>query len=307
MQKIHNFSLARLAQSWNTILKRDRHLDHPSGLGRLSMRSTTSRRRRIGIVVAVLLPLGILVQGLSQVDAQFPKGGGAPQPPVPPGFNPPGQNPPGFNPPGPGGNPPKGPKQPFGGKMTYEWRCSKCKAVIATTNTPFNPGVSDCPRCGVHFINGGGGKGGLMPPPNLPMNGNNGPGGAAPPNGNGPPAGFQPPNGPAPGFQPNPPPAGFQPPAGPPLGAAPPNAPPADVAPPNAPLAPVAAPDNAAVQVAANDCQWCSGAVAGDSRYCTGCKLKMGGVVLGGTIVVLGLVIIPVGLLGWFLLRSGGR
>lgn len=266
------------------------------------MRWTISRRRRMGIVAALVLPLGILLQGLSQVDAQFPKGGGIPQPPVPPGFNPPGQNPPGFNPPGPGFNPPGGPKQPFGANKTYEWRCSKCKAVIATTNSPFSPGVSDCPRCGVHFINGGGGKGGLLPPANLPMN-NGPPAGAMPPNG--PPAGAQPPNGPPPGFQPpNGPGAGFQPPAGPPVGFAPP----ADAAPPNAPPAdvqpPAAVPDNPA---AANDCKWCNGAAAEGSRYCTGCKLKLGGVLLAGMILVLGVVLIPVALIGWFLVRSGAR
>jgi hypothetical protein len=260
------------------------------------MRWTISRRRQVGIVVAVFVPLAILLQGLSQVGAQFPKGGGMPQPPV--GPKPPGQNAPGFK-------PPIGPKQPFGGKATYEWRCSKCKAVVATTNTPFNPGVSDCPRCGVHFINGGAGKGGLLAPPNLPKNNEPPPGGATP---NGPPAGFQPPNGPAPGFQPpNDPPAGFQP----PVGIGPPNAPPAEFAAPNglAPdaLQPVAAPDDLAVPVGANDCRWCGGAAPAGNRYCSGCKLKMGGALLAGTIVVLGVVMIPVVLIGWFLVRSGGR
>jgi hypothetical protein len=263
------------------------------------MRWTTSRRRRIGIIFAVLLPLAILFQGLSQVVAQFPNGGGVPQPPIgprPPGFNPPGSKPPGFKPPGPGFNPAMGPKQPFGGVKTYEWRCSKCQAVVATTNNPFNPGMNNCPRCGVHFINGGGGKGGLLPPPNLP---------------NGPPAGF-PPNGAPPGAQPpNGPPAEFQPPAGgPPADFAPPNVPPAVAAPLGAPPAdaqvPAAAPDDPA-PVVGNDCSWCGGEVAGANDYCTDCKLKMGGVLLGGTVVMLGAVIVPLGLLGWFMLRSGGR
>ena len=76
-----------------------------------------SRRRRAGLLAALVLPMLILLQGLGSVDAQFPK---------PPG---------GFNPPGGGLNPPGGGKSPFGPKTTvYEWRCSKCGAVVATTN-----------------------------------------------------------------------------------------------------------------------------------------------------------------------------
>ncbi len=105
------------------------------------MVGTRLGRRRAGLLAALLLPMVILLQSLATVDAQFPK---------PPG---------GFNP--PGGGLPGGGK--FGPKTnTFEWRCSKCGAVVATTNNGIKPNLSDCPRCGAHFINGG--KSTLTPP-----------------------------------------------------------------------------------------------------------------------------------------------
>lgn len=272
---------------------------------------TSSRRRRVGITVAVLLPLGILIQGLSQVGAQFPNGG----PPKPPGFNPPGGIPPGVGKP-PGFNPPMGPKFP-GGPTTivYDWRCSKCNKIIATTTSPFKPGVDSCPNCGVHFINGG--KSFLNPPANLPPANmppaNMPPGGLAPPNGAAP--GFAPPNGGPPGFvPPNGAPPDFPPPNGPPAGFVPPNnpvAPPMDFAPPMPPPAnfqpPVIAMDNnPPVQVAAaNDCRWCSAQLEPGQRYCGFCKFIMGAVIVGGTFVLV-VIMVPLVLLFVYVCRFIG-
>jgi hypothetical protein len=310
---------------------------------------TSSRRRRVGIAVAVLLPLGILIQGLSQVGAQFPNGG-QPKPPgfnppggvppgfnppggvppglnppggIPPGFNPPGGAPPAFNPPGgfppgfnppgggnpPGFNPPMGPTFPKGPTtIVCDWRCSKCNRIVATTTSPFKPGVDNCPNCGVHFINGG--KSFLNPPANLPP-ANLPPGGLAPPNGA--PPGFVPPNGAPPGFvPPNGPPAGFVPPNNLPGGVAPPVAPPMDFAPPMPPPAnfqpPVMAMENPPVQVVvAHGCRWCSGEVSPGSRYCTGCKVKLGAVVVGGTILALGVVLLAMLIVVGCLVRRSPR
>jgi hypothetical protein len=265
---------------------------------------TNSRRRRVGISLAVLLPLGVLAQGLSQVGAQFPPGGQ----PKPPGFNPPGGIPPGFNPPGggnlPGFNPPMGPKFPKGPTtIVYDWRCSKCNKVIATTTSPFKPGVDNCPNCGVHFINGG--KSFLSPPANLPPANtppaNIPPGGLAPPNGA--PPGFAPPNGAPPGFlPPNIPPGGVAPPVAPPMDFAPPMPPPANFPPP------VMAMENPPVQVVfANGCRWCSGEVSPGSRYCTGCKVKLGAVIVGGTVLALGVVLLAMLIVVGCLVRRSPR
>jgi hypothetical protein len=241
----------------------------------------SSRRRRIAIFLAMLLPLGVLVQGLSQVGAQFPPGQ-PPGVPKPPGFNPPGFN----RPPGtkfPGGPP----------TIVYDWRCSKCNKIVATTTSPFKPGVDNCPNCGVHFINGG--KSFLNPPSNLPP-------GNMPP-GNMPPGAFLPPNEGPPGFAP---------PNNPPGGAVPPIAPPMDVAPAIPPpanfQAPVILVDNPPVQIAVNNgCRWCSGEVSPGSRYCGSCKFKVGAVIVGSTVLVLGVVLIAMLVVVGCLVRRSPR
>jgi hypothetical protein len=307
-----------------------------------AMRWTRTTRRRIAVVFALVLPLLLVLMSLEPADAQFPKGGGF-NPPgggfrppggfnppgggfnppggVPPGggfnppgggFNPPGGVPPGggfnppgggfnppgggFNPPGgmpPGGgfNPPGGPgNPPFGpgaGGIQHEWRCSKCKAVIATTSSPFPPNIQSCPRCGVNFINGG--KWGINPPPNFP--GSGGPPAGGPPAG-GPPGGVPPGNAPPPG----------PPPGGPPNEFVPPPANPAPQAPPaNAP--PAAANDEAP----RHQCHWCSAAVTPGTSYCTGCTLKIGGIVVIGAFMLLAVTLVPVGLVLWYTLGSSRR
>ena len=112
------------------------------------MNGTRAVRRRVGILLAMLLPVFIVLYGMNSVDAQFPKGGGF-KPPVMPKM------------PGAG---PNVPKMPGGGpNLVFDWRCSKCGNVVATTNSGLRPNIDSCPRCGVHFINGG--KGALTPPP----------------------------------------------------------------------------------------------------------------------------------------------
>lgn len=223
------------------------------------MVGTRLGRRRAGLLAALLLPMVILLQSLATVDAQFPK---------PPG---------GFNP--PGGGLPGGGK--FGPKTnTFEWRCSKCGAVVATTNNGIKPNLSDCPRCGAHFINGG--KSTLTPPPNLP------------PAGPGP--GTMPPGGPPP----------LQPPAaGPPNPAPPANPQPRDAGPvdppaPNDP--PVAAGDQAAAP--RRLCSWCPAEVNAGTDYCTTCKLKIGAVILAGGVVAGALVIVLTAAVLWACLRG---
>lgn len=232
-------------------------------------------RRRVGVLLALLVPVLILLHGLGSVEAQFPK---------PPGGGP---NPP-FGPKGLGPRGPLGPK-----KIVYDWRCSNCRTIIATTTTPFSPGVASCPNCGVRFINGG--KHFLNPPANMPPPGNMPPGntppGNFPPPGNAPPGNMPPGNFPPPGNAPpgNAPPGNFAPPDMPPANmppAQPPVQPPVD-----APVNPVVAPpaDPAALgapAAAAATCQWCNGEVSPGSQYCWRCKLVAGGVAIGGTLVV---------------------
>jgi hypothetical protein len=232
---------------------------------------TQLRLRRVGIVVALLLPLLILLQSMGPADAQFP------QPPGPPIGQPPGMPRPPFGPMGPPIGPkmpggPIGPKMPGGPlKIVHDWRCSNCKNIIATTTTPLPPNIDTCPRCGVRFINGG--KAFLNPPPTLPQPGMPQPGMPQP--------GMPQPGMPQPGlppeFAPPPvqPPMPQPPPA--PLPANPVGAPPADpvaLLPPALPAPPAA------------QCRWCSGDVTPGNSYCFKCKMMGVGVVVGGTVVM---------------------
>ncbi len=211
--------------------------------------------RRVGILLALLIPGLILLHGLGSADAQF-----RPRPPI-------------------GPRPPFGPKGPTGPRrIVYDWRCRKCGALVATTTSPFSPGVANCPNCGVRFSNGGNN---FTPPPNLPP-ANTPPGNMPPPN--------MPPNMPPGNIPPgNMPPPNMPPPNMPPANMPPANMPPANMPPANAPANPVVAPpaDPAALAPpAAASCQWCSGEVSPGNRYCWRCKLVGGGLALGGTLVV---------------------
>jgi hypothetical protein len=225
------------------------------------MDSRKARTRRIAILAALALPVLILLQGFGSVDAQFPKG--------PPGGMPPGGMPPGGMPGGKG----FGPKNPLGGGPTFEWRCSKCNALIGTGS---KPNVASCPNCGVNFINGGKG---LLPPPN---------GGGMPPAGQPPIGGGQPPVG---GM----PPVG-QPPVGqPPMGQPPVGQPPIGGLPPADPLEPVGAPNNDAFAPAPGGpprvCTWCSGDVSPGNSYCGACKVKVAFGVIAGILAAVVLVV----------------
>jgi hypothetical protein len=268
------------------------------------MRLTTLSRRRAAILVALLLPMLVLLHGLAPAGAQFPP----PKPPFGPngpgGFNPPQGSKPPFGP-----NAPSGPNKPGGSKIVYDWRCSNCRAIVATTTSPFRPGVASCPQCGVRFVNGG--KSMLTPPPNLPGPGPAPPAGPMAPNPGGPPAGGPPMGAPPPADSarpPNAPPVGGQgapPPAAP---AMPPNAPPA-----GPPLAPFPADDAPrggapadAAPVAPQDlvaparCSFCDGEVAPRTHYCSRCQLLAIGVGLGATLVFGTTVAIALAAAVWF-------
>jgi hypothetical protein len=235
-------------------------------------------RRRVGILLALLVPALILLYGLGSAEAQFPRPPGMPGMPKPP-------QPP-LGPKMPGG--PFGPNKPFGPNIVFDWRCSKCGAIVATTNSPLRPGIANCPSCGVRFLNGGGGSF-LRPPPNLPPD--SPPPGNMPP-GNGPPGNLPPP----PPMQP--PPVQPQPPPAPP--------PPADVPanPVVAPPADPAPPLDAAP--AAGTCQWCNRIVSPGSRVCGRCMLIAVGAVVGVTLI-LAIVTAVATLTAFLCLRKGAR
>jgi hypothetical protein len=235
------------------------------------MKWTCTTRRRALLLLALVAPFGLVLAGLESADAQFPKG--PPRGPGMPGIPKP---PTGPNMPGPPGMPgmPGTPGLPD--IQIHEWRCSKCRAVVATTTTSTPPNLSSCPRCGVKFVNGG--NWGLSPPPNLP------------------PPGGQPPSNPPPGGPPN----DFVPPA---------QQPPPAAAPPAADPPPARLPDNPAPQP--NDeraqqhvCSWCGQGTPGSS-YCGGCKIKLGVIAIVCTFVLLGVAIAPVTVVMWYCLGRG--
>jgi hypothetical protein len=164
------------------------------------MKALFRRCPGVCIVAALTLPLGlILFLGASQAQGQFggPKPGGFPNPPG--GINPPGgMMPPGGMPPGgikpPGGMVPPGGMQPPGGLnppnfgnpggqiFVQVWRCSKCGHTWDKNGSITPP--SNCPKCGVRFINGGPDLGNPNPPAVNPPGGFNipqGPGANNPP------------------------------------------------------------------------------------------------------------------------------
>jgi hypothetical protein len=225
--------------------------------------------RRLGILLALLLPALLVFHGSNPVDAQFPKGapGGfkppsMPKPPTfpkmpgptvpggplgPPGFQPPGALP-GLEPPGAGPLAPPG-FQPPGAR-------------------PGLPGQD-------------GGPGGPL-----------GPGGpfVGPPGAFGPPGPFPPPNpfGPAPGAAPPPvelPPQAF------------------------VPLDPPAAPAQAFFPVLHNvvanpQCRFCHAEITPGDNYCTRCKLTLFALFAGGGLMAIGVLLVPAIIIVWLLYRG---
>src|SRR6266571_3065027 len=114
--------------------------------------------------------------------------------------------------------------------------------------------------------------------------------------------GFGPPDGPG-GFQPpNGPPVdggGFVPPPVPGPGA--PNAAPPDFQPPPAPANPAPAAADAPADPPIG-CRWCSAQLEPGLRYCGFCKFIMGAVILGGTFVLV-VIMVPLVLLFVYVCR----